>query len=394
MLDTSMIAFVRNQGDIKSMKYSKQVVLETLIGIESAHVYVGMVAYSGTRIDCKESEMDVITFGRAEAKGHVFDRNIPFVSIELELTKMSDSNLREKILLRILGVTFYNGKFLPGKVRNFINACDKAVSPVLPPGIAIEVPTLAFILYLGIQLRFGVFVTIEFQLDLVTLICPSRLTLAVAVEPSILFNVDLKASGWFIVELGLKARLSTGYTLSPLFGTSSCNLCAVLTQSTKPIDFKIYLYSNVFGKEFNLYTIYEKRLISGTKIELFRLCIFPSVPFNPYKVIDDDDDSMADMSNMKPPKLAPVNSGLVPHFDPEPDPITPNICINRIHNIKVKFSDLMNRKKVLVDIERKRRDDETKRKEMEDEKRKQEEEYQRLFTTRFPKLNQICKKKN
>jgi len=282
--DADMIAFVRKQGDISQMKWSKGFAFETLIGVEIMHVYIGFIGYAGTRIDCATNSFDIVIFGRGEAKARLFGRRVPIVAAELELQKRSESMLHDKAYLRILNAVVFNGQFVPDKIRTVINTCTKVSRPLIKPYRKTLLQFSFNIVVVVVPLTFNIAVTGEIGVDLVNIICPMRLTLTASIEPYISVGISASAGiGFSVVSGGVKANLDSNYRLQPGFGTSNCNLCAVLDQTVRPIKITISLYAKAFTMSWDkqLYTF------SGPTIKgnLFKYCLFNNKPYNPESVL-------------------------------------------------------------------------------------------------------------
>jgi hypothetical protein len=284
MYDQAMVAFVRKQGDISIMKFSKQFAFEKLLGVEIMHVYVGMVGYAGTRIDCDTNSFDIVIFGRGEAKAKLFNRNIAIITAELELQKRTEAQLHDKAYLRIMGKVIFNKPFVPDNIRNAINMCDKTSRPLINPVRKTLVQFSFQLVIVVVPLTFRIAVTGELGVDLVNIVCPGRLTLTASIEPYVGLGIQASAGiGFAVLSGGVRADFDANYRLQPGFGTSNCNLCAVLDHTVRPISIGIFLEARAFGKKWD-HQLYR---FNGPTIKgnLFKLCLFPSKPYNPDSVL-------------------------------------------------------------------------------------------------------------
>jgi len=190
------------------------------------HVYVGFIGYAGTRIDCATNSFDIVIFGRGEAKARLFSRRAPIVSAELELQKRTGEDLRDKAYLRILSMVVFNDRFVPENIRRAINMCEKVARPLIKPYKRTIVQFSFQIVVVVVPLTFNIAVTGEIGVELVNIICPSRLTLTASIEPYVTVGIAASAGiGFAVVSGGVKADFDSNYRLQPGFGTSNCNLC-------------------------------------------------------------------------------------------------------------------------------------------------------------------------
>lgn len=342
LYDTDMISFVRQQGDLSMMKFSRYVVHESLIGTQALHAYVGVLGYGGTRVDCAKNEFDIAIFGRGAAVGTFFEHRIPFFILEFVFQKRHNQDVKDHILLQILGINLFNGRYLPGKVADFANMCEEEVIPILPAPLNRGVPILDLTIWILVPIRLTVNLILEFRLDAEVIICPGRITLTLALVPSVDFGVSAAGAISFIgIDFGVKAQIRSTYSLRPLVGTSNCNLCFVLSHSLKPIGIDIYLFLGVFGKENRIRDLFKRDLINGFEdAELFRRCLYQDRPFNPRAVVAEENDPKRPIN---PPPLLPVEAGLEQPFNPPNNPPTlprSQVCELRINIFKKALSDV------------------------------------------------------
>jgi len=178
----------------------------------------------------------------------------------------------------------FNGHFVPDNIRKAINMCEKTSRPLIK---AIRKTLVEFsfqLVVVVVPLTFRIAVTGELGVDLVNIVCPGRLTLTASIEPYVGLGIQAGAGvGFMVLSGGVRADFDANYRLQPGFGTSNCNLCAVLDHTVRPISIGIFLEARAFGKKWDteLYR-YAGPTIKGN---LFKLCLFPDKPYDPDSVL-------------------------------------------------------------------------------------------------------------
>jgi hypothetical protein len=279
MHDDEMVAFIRSQGDLSIMKWSRQFTFERLIGPKVMHLYIGAVGYGGTAIDCENNTLDAVFFAKADFYGKIFNRKINVLSMSIELAKRNNEDLRDKAYVKLGPAVLVNTQFVPEKIRQIINSCEEGSKPLVRKTFDKLAQFQFTIVIVVIPVRFGFVLTADMGIDLVFTICPSKLTLNVGVEPWFTLSIRAEAGiSIFIAHGGVSVTASFNYRLKPNVGTANCNICAIISQQIKPITIQVDGYASAFGKRWS-FKIYK---FEGPTInkELFRKCIKDG-PYNP-----------------------------------------------------------------------------------------------------------------
>jgi len=164
-----------------------------------------------------------------------------------------------------------------------------------------------------VPITFTITVTGTLELNLVNIICPGRLTLTASIEPTIGVGIAASAGiGFAIISGGVKATFSAAYTLKPGFGTSNCNLCAVLDHEVRPVNIRIDLYLKALVKTWNV-KLYEfnGKVIKGN---LFKYCLFKDRKYDPESVLSGPPPEPP----QEQPDGQPVSSGTEGQAEPPP----------------------------------------------------------------------------
>lgn len=288
LYDTDMISFVRHQGelnDLKDIEFAVQGISESMHGVEIFNFYVGFIAYSGASMSCSKSRLDVVSFSRSEMKARVFGNRLPIISGEIELTKRKFGNLHDRVYLNVLGNVMFDRPFLPDKARENSIYCKPLRMTILKPTSKKLFRFTKTIVIKVVPITFRFSLSGSFGIDLVIIACPSRLTLTGSIEPYFSIGVSGGAAvGVSGFNTGYVVEFTSGYRIKPGFGTSNCNLCAVLDHEIRPFKMKFIHSTQVVAKlDFDLFDI-KYPTIHGN---LFTKCIFDPKqrPFKPLEVI-------------------------------------------------------------------------------------------------------------
>jgi hypothetical protein len=279
MHDDEMVAFIRSQGDLSTMKWSRHFTFERLIGAKVLHMYIGAVGYGGTAIDCENNTLDAVFFARVDFWAKIFNRKLNVLSMSIELSKRPDQDLKDRAYVKLGPAVLVNRQFVPDKIRQFINSCEEGSKPLVRKTFDKLAQFQFTIVIVVVPVRFGFVLSADMGIDLVFTICPSKLTLNVGVEPWFTLSIRAEAGiSIFIAHGGVSVTASFNYRLKPNIGTANCNICAIISQTIIPITIKVEGYASAFGKRwaFKIYEWASKPINQ----ELFRKCL-KSGPYNP-----------------------------------------------------------------------------------------------------------------
>jgi len=273
LFDGDMIAFVRNQPDLSSMMHSRQFTWEKLIGVEILNLYLGVVGYAGTKLDCQRSEFDIALFARGAAKVNAFGKNIQLISVEGHLNLNSNG-----VYVRILGSIVYQKQFF----ENYRLPCSKIIKPLVKP-YNVQFFSFSFTFVIFLPFTVGVSSSGTLGVELHSIICPKRLTLTLSIEPYVVARISGSLGvGVSFLQAGVKITFYSSYRLKPSMGTANCNLCVVLGQRIEPANIMISAFVKAikWKKEWTLYQ-YKGDAIEGN---LYKLCSSSSLPYNPEQI--------------------------------------------------------------------------------------------------------------
>lgn len=280
--DTDMAAFIQRQGDLSKMKWNKNFSFEKLLGTEALHAYVGGVGYAGASINCKQGQVAVSVFGRVSAYTRILNKRTELLTGELELNKLVNQNVNDRVYLKVFGSVIVNKSLLPEKVKKFINECSTSrinlINKDYPNLVSIEIIipiVIPFSIRLGVAAKFG----IDFSYS----VCPSQLKVNAGIEPYFGLGITGGAGISIFVAKGhvtLTARLD--YRLRPNVGIENCQLCARLDHETNPLVLAIggSLSFLTFSWNKNFFE-WKSPSIKGT---FFKSCL------NLQNLVKDDDD--------------------------------------------------------------------------------------------------------
>lgn len=287
LYDSDMVNYVQrlsDEHDLQSFTFVKEGVSENEVGAEMFNLYSGFVAYAGTRVSCKKNKLDVVIFSRAQFRANVMGRSIPLITSELEVSKSRFSNsINDRIYFNLFGKTLINKPFIPDKVKKMLLSCTRQSRPLVKP-VKKTARANKSISVVGVPFTFKVRAGITFRIDLVNIVCPSRLTLTASIEPSVHLIVSGSAAvGIPKLNTGMKITGETKYTIKPGVGTSNCNLCAVLDHEIDLPTISIHRTSSfgVLDVDEPVWEMKPKKM----KGNLWRHCLFPNRKYDPESVI-------------------------------------------------------------------------------------------------------------
>jgi len=257
MHDEDMVAFIRSQGDLSVMKWSKQFEFEKLVGAKVLHVYIGAIGYGGTNIDCENGSLDAVFFAMGLFYASAFSRKTNILTMSIQLAKRPDQDLNDLAFVKIGAAVLVNQPYVPDEIRKIINTCDKITKPLFHQAFNNLAQFSYSFVVVVVPVKLSFVLSAEMGVDLVVTLCPGKLVLTAGVEPW--FTLSVKADAGISILIatgGISVTASFNYRLKPSVGTANCNICAVLAHQIKPISILVtaFVEAIIVGrKDFEIY---------------------------------------------------------------------------------------------------------------------------------------------